>query len=236
MPQAYDYSSYGEMKMRQAAGESRWERLSRRMGVRNRYLRLVRGIDLTLPVVELGCGDGSFIRALHNFGFKHVQGVDLSPSYAMSEDCVVGDAQSFLRQQAPASVGLILALDVFEHISQPELLDLLLLAKSRLQKDGRIVFRVPNMGSPLGLINQFGDLSHRLGLNEISVRQLAFEAGLQIHSVEAEPFAYPRSLSTILGYLAWPIYRTMTKLAYAAFGQHVRILTPNLICQLTKPI
>jgi hypothetical protein len=90
------------------------------------------------------------------------------------------------------------------------------------------------MGSPLGLLNQFGDLSHRFALNEVSVRQLAFEAGLQVHAIEPEPFAYPRSLSTLLGYLAWPLYRTMAKLACAAFGQHIRIVTPNLVCQFVK--
>jgi hypothetical protein len=42
----------------------------------------------------------------------------------------------------------------------------------RLVPGGRIIFRVPNMASPLGMYNFYGDISHVTGLNKISIKQL----------------------------------------------------------------
>lgn len=234
MAEKHDYTRYGDLKASQSASSGRAVRIARMLGMAPRYLRYVRDIDTSLPAVELGCGDGSFVRALRDSGFRSVRGVDLSPSYNMPEGCEVGDAISFLQGEAPASLGLVVALDVLEHVQPEDLRSLLRLVRKCLHPNGRFLARVPNMGSPLGLINQFGDLSHRTALNEIAVRQLAFDTGLRVHSIEPEPLAYPRTLSSILGRIIWPFYRAAVKLVFAAFGIQARILTPNLVFMLAR--
>jgi len=104
----------------------------------------------------------------------------------------------------------------------------------RLMPGGIVVFRVPNMASPVALINYFGDLSHVTPLNEGSIRHLIFDSGLTMCGLYPEPFAYPRSLSTIAGIFLWPIYKFLTDSAMAAFGIHAKVLTPNLVCVLSK--
>jgi len=234
MTEKHDYARYGDLKTSQAILSPRAVRIAKLLGIGPRYLRYVRDLDKSLPAVELGCGDGSFVRALREAGFSGVRGVDLSPSYNMPEGCEVGDAISFLKKEAPASLGLVVALDVLEHLEPEDLKSLFRLVGKRLHPDGRFLARVPNMGSPFGLINQFGDLSHRTALNEISVQQLAFDTGLRILRIEPEPMAYPRTLSSILGRIIWPFYRTTTKLVFAAFGIQARILTPNLVFVLAR--
>lgn len=90
------------------------------------------------------------------------------------------------------------------------------------------------MASPLALPIYFGDLTHAIALNEVSIRQLLFESGFASHRVYASPFAYPRSVATIVGILLWPFYRLFQGFALAAFGIPGGIMTPNLICVVRK--
>lgn len=234
MPSEYDYDNYGAFKQVHA-GTSSLKALARRIGLKNRYLRFFDRTKTGGQVVEIGCGDGSFMKELRAAGFAHVQGVDLSPSYADADDVHVGDATAYLRDHAPGSIDYVVALDVFEHIPQNELRDLLRIARDRLTGDGRIIFRVPNMGSPLALLNQHGDLSHVNAFNEVSVRQIAFDVGLDVEAVHPEPLAYPRSVGAVIGLTLWPAYRTLTRMVLAAFGVRGRVLTPNLIGVLKRP-
>lgn len=230
MADYYDYAGYGAFKG--TAGASRLAGLARRLGLRDRHLRYVEHARKDLPVLEIGCGGGEFVKAMRDAGFRDVRGIDLSPTYVMTEGCEIADAAQFLDTLQPGSLGLVVALDVFEHFDRSELMALLALIKERLHEEGRLIFRVPNMASPLGLALYFGDLSHRLPMNETSVRQLAFDAGLEVVCVRKSPQAYPRSLATLLGYLAWPIYNGLTRLALASFGIRHIILTPNLIAEI----
>lgn len=232
---SHDYENYGAFKQSMTGHESRLKSLARRLGLRNRYVRFLVGVPKNGAIVELGCGDGTFMRELRNNGFADIRGVDLSPSYAGAEDVHIGDAAAFLATLPTASLDAIVALDVFEHLAQDELRALLRVSRDRLRSGGRIVFRVPNMGSPLAMANQYGDLSHVTAFNEISVCQVAFDAALDVAGIYPEPLSYPRSVRAFGGMALWPIYRFATKTVLAAFGVRQRILTPNLVAILHAP-
>lgn len=232
----FDYDNYGAFK-RSAPLRSRGIRLAHALGLKHRYLRFLKSARRDQPVVELGCGDGQFISTLLAEGFSDVRGVEPSQSYRTVVDHTLifsGYARDYLETCTIASIGTVLALDVFEHIPASDLRSLLVLIHSRLSPDGKVIFRVPNMASPLAMANYFGDLSHTTALSEIAIRQLVFDSGLTVHAIHSEPFAYPRSLSTLVGILLWPIYKVVMKLVLAAFGIQCNVLTPNLICVLTK--
>jgi SAM-dependent methyltransferase len=228
MATAFDYATYGAFKKAGSGVVATPKRLARALGLKNRYLRFMRGVDHDGTVVEIGCGGGEFMGELRAAGFTDVVGVDCSPSYS-APGVIVGDAYGFISNQRDHSLGAIVALDVLEHFEATETAALLKASARKLAADGRILVRVPNGASPLGLPNQNGDVSHRTVLTEVSIAQLAFDAGLQVRCY-AEPFAYPRSISAVAGLLMWPIYATMTRAVLAAFGQSPKVLTPNLIC------
>lgn len=227
----HDYGNYGAFKQSRAS-ESWAKGIARRLGIRNRYVRFLDGVPRDGAVLEIGCGDGSFIRELRRRGFQDVRGVELSSSYVGLEDIHIGDAGAFLATLPEGSLDAIVALDVFEHIPVGDLRNLLILAKSRIRQSGRIIARVPNMGSPLALLNQYGDISHMTALNEVSIHQIAFDADLAVEAIHAEPLSYPGSVRTLLGYILWPAYRLVTRSVLATFGVRQRILTPNLIAVL----
>jgi len=235
---AYDYLSYGSFKGSTAATPHGWlVRAARKLGLRNRYLRFVRDRPRNEPLIEIGCGNGAFMREVLDAGFERVVGLEPSPSYAPVVDpglIVRAYAQEFFDPLAQGSIGTVVALDVFEHIPAVDLSALLRCIESRLAPGGALVIRVPNLASPLSLFNFFGDLSHTTPLNEMSMRQLAHDTQFGKIRFHAEPFAYPRTLAAVFGIVIWGIYRLTTCALLAAFGVKAQVLTPNLICVLTK--
>lgn len=227
MAGTFDYSNYGSWK---GVGTVRkW-----RPNLPNRYIRFLSGLDRSQPVVELGCADGSFMNAMRRAGFADVRGIDLCPEYAGCPGVEIGDARTIIDRAGDASLGGVVALDVFEHIPQADLRALLIACRQKLTLGGQVMFRVPNAGSSLGLINQNGDMSHVNAFNEVSVRQLAFDTGLKVERIAAEPFAYPRSPAALAGIVLWPAYKGLMRAVFAAYGQRPRVITPNLICVLTR--
>jgi len=228
MAAAFNYSTYASWK-RQGEARQRW-----RPRLPNRYLRFLRGIDRSKPVIELGCADGSFMNVMRAAGFANVRGIDACVEYADCDGVEIGDASEIVTRSLDDSLGGIIALDVFEHIQLDDLRSLLSACRTKLSDGGEVVFRVPNAGTPLGLINQYGDVSHVNAFNEVSARQIAFEAGFTRVDVQPEPFAYPRSLSALAGLALWPLYAGVTRAIFAAYGQKPKVITPNLICILKK--
>jgi SAM-dependent methyltransferase len=233
----FDYSNYGAFKQSHIGTQAFFARAARKLGLRNRYVRFLKLAKKELPVVELGCGTGAFIKALLDEGFRDVKGVEPSATYhEVVDDCYITRdyAAPFLSSIPTSTLGAVVALDVFEHIPLSELQALLALIASRLVAGGFLVFRMPNMSSPLALPNQYGDLSHTTSLNEHSVRQLAFATNFRVASIHSEPFSYPRSISAVLGILIWPAFWLFYRTIMSAFGISDKILTPNMICVLVK--
>ena len=188
-------------------------------------------------ILELGCGDGSFLKDLLDDGYTNIRGVDLSTTYQYvveSELISFEYASQFVQKCPDASIDVIIALDVFEHIPYDELVNLLAIIKTRLTSKGFVIFRVPNMASPFALINYFGDVSHTTPFTELSIQQLAFNSGLRLVSVHPEPFAYPTRMSSIIRTLIWPIFKSIYVLLLAAFGINARVITPNIVCKLSN--
>ncbi len=211
--------------------------LARKIGLRHRYLRFFGTARLDAPLLEIGCGDGNFLNELIGFGFERVLGLEPSSSYVnVADDRLIVRcfANEYLEQCPAASLGTVIALDVFEHIPLPDLRVLLAMIHDRLMPGGMVLFRVPNMASPLALPNFFGDLSHVTPLSGSSIRQLVFDSNLTLAEVHAEPLAYPRSVRDVFGIGMWHVYRFILSSVLRAFGIRNQVLTPNVVCVLRK--
>jgi SAM-dependent methyltransferase len=234
----FDYGDYGAFKTSGTPPPSGWaRRVARRLGLGNRYLRFLAQASRSQPLVEIGCGDGAFLVVLSQAGFQKLRGIEPSPSYqqvAPPGSIVRGFANEYFLQVPSASVGTVVALDVFEHIPVADLRGLLALVADRLVPGGLLMFRVPNLAGGLGLFNYFGDVSHTTALNEVSLKQLAFGTSFTRVDIQPEPLAYPRTAMGLIGLLAWLPYRFFNAAVLAAFGIRAHVLTPNLVCTMTK--
>jgi SAM-dependent methyltransferase len=231
MKSKFNYRNYGAFK--NSSAQVGWPSLlAKKIGLKNRYLKYVSELPKDLLLVEIGCGDGSFLKELLMAGFNKVVGLEPSPSYnsIVDKDLVLREyAQDFFQKIPEASVGGVIAWDVFEHISYHDIQILLKLIKLALIPNGLLIVRVPNMASPFGMMNFFGDISHVSALNEHAIRQIAFETGMVLECVYAEPFSYPKNLMTLMGIVIWPVVNLTLKLSYSAFGIKVQAVTPNVI-------
>ncbi len=100
------------------------------------------------PVFDLGCGRGELLEALRHAGLE-AHGVDADP--AMVEACrrrglavVAGDALEVLRAQAPASLGAVTALHLFEHLPAGTWAGIIQAAAVALAEGGVLLVECPN--------------------------------------------------------------------------------------------
>ena len=113
-----------------------------------RYRDLVKRFDGCSPVVDIGCGRGEFLDLLVEMGVE-ATGVEIDPTLA--EQCVerghvvdVADGVRWLEGAVERSLGGIALIQVVEHMSPQEVVDLIALAQRKLRPGGRIVMETVN--------------------------------------------------------------------------------------------
>ncbi len=115
-------------------------------------------------IAELACGHGSFLQWLKERGFTSVTGVDSSAEQikfaGQVADVSEADVLEWLGRKAEGSVDVLVGIDLIEHISKDEMMDLLQRANRVLTKGGRLILRYPNGDSPLVGRNLFNDITH----------------------------------------------------------------------------
>ena len=136
--------------------------------------------DRQAEVLDLGCGQGHYVRRLLDLGFERTRGIDVSPeqvqkAHAAGLDQVsLGDYQSGLGTD---ELDVVIATDFFEHLTRFEALHALDRIKRSLRPGGMLILRVPNAASPFGGTLRYGDLTHETSFTPGSLRQLAAAAG-----------------------------------------------------------
>jgi SAM-dependent methyltransferase len=111
------------------------------------------------PVLDIGCGNAGLVEMLAARGVP-ATGVDTDPSMVAEArgrdlDVRLVDGASFLRAQAPGSLGSIIATHVVEHLQLGELVELLELAATRLAPGGLFIAETPNPTSLIVLGNSY---------------------------------------------------------------------------------
>lgn len=234
----YNYKNYGTFKNISIDYRSSWQfQIRKALKIKNRYLKFIPKDYLDKNILEIGCGDGSFLHELQNEGYKKLIGIEPSKTYKYNNNSITifhTDALSYLSKCKNKSIDAIIAFDVFEHIPFKDLVKVLHLAGNKLKPNGIIVIRTPNLASPFGLLNYFGDISHTTPLNQSSISQLVFGSVLKVKCIYKEPFAFPTLKISFISYLIWFLVECLLKTAFKAFGPSSVILTPNIIIILQR--
>jgi cyclopropane fatty-acyl-phospholipid synthase-like methyltransferase len=146
-------------------------------------------------VLELGCGNGLFLRFLRHIGARDILGIDGDPRVLAELPAELAGAVHifdfaafFASDLAQRHFDRIVLFDVLEHFSPEDAATLLTSVSRLLAKDGRIIIRVPNMASPLGMGVQYNDVTHRTAFSPGSIRQVASVAGLVPDGFRAQAY------------------------------------------------
>ncbi|MFI5107211.1 MAG: methyltransferase domain-containing protein [Terriglobales bacterium] len=197
--------------------------------------------DPQARILELGCGYGRLLLTLRRLGFHNLRGVDLSQEQVqlageLGLDCVVrGDALSFLQDAPPGEADAVFALDVLEHLSKDNLLELVAAVYRALKPGGRFVVHVPNGEAIFSGRIVYGDLTHQTAFTQTSMAQLLTIGGFEkIRCFEDQPIIHgPVSL---VRNVAWRVIRLGFKLiALVETGSGNLLLSQNLTAIAAKP-
>lgn len=146
------------------------------------YLRRDLPDDRNTAVLDIGCGFGFTLRALRATGFLNVQGIEISNDQACIARragfhvSVVSDTVAYLETHQ-GRFGLILLLDVLEHVNVQSQIDLVRAARAALQSGGRLIVTVPNANSPLASRWRYIDFTHCSSFTEHSLFFVLRNAG-----------------------------------------------------------
>jgi 2-polyprenyl-3-methyl-5-hydroxy-6-metoxy-1,4-benzoquinol methylase len=148
--------------------------------------------DRSINVLDVGCGMGFAMLAVREFGFGSVQGVDCDRGQVLAaqrnglEVELVADTVRYLSDCGPR-FGLIVCLDVIEHIPVSAQLEFVKALQGAIKSGGTMICTVPNANSTLAARWRAIDWTHTSTFTEHSLDFLLYNAGFcgnAIHEVE----------------------------------------------------
>ena len=197
--------------------------------------------DKNISILDIGCGFGSLIKLLKDNGYNNLTGIDLSESqvaiahqFGLTE-VQVNDINNFLATKENY-YDVITGIDIIEHFSKDELIDLLNIIKRSLKQDGIAIFRTPNNDAPFATIYSRGDFTHENYMNASSAEQLMLSMGFKEISVINSHILVQGFIKEFIRNIIWKLYTFRVKLLLFASGRGSKnvLLSPNMIIKVKK--
>jgi O-antigen chain-terminating methyltransferase len=148
----------------------------------NRYRDLAQHFAGSGPVMDIGCGRGEFLELLRDSGVE-ASGVELDPELAKAAsetglDVLHGDGLNVLANAPDESLGGISLIQVVEHLTPQQVLELVLLTKDKLRPGGKVVVETVNPQSLYVFAHSFYlDPTHAQPIHPAYLTFLFREAG-----------------------------------------------------------
>lgn len=134
------------------------------------------------PVFDLGCGRGELLEMLRENGVP-ADGAELYQEYAdfcqdRGLDVVCGDGIQILKRKEDNSLGGVTAMQVIEHLTQQQIMDLCVTAYRKLKKGKNLILETPNPACVSTFTNSFYmDPSHMKPIHPKTMEYLLKKAG-----------------------------------------------------------
>ncbi|MBI5289263.1 MAG: class I SAM-dependent methyltransferase [Chloroflexi bacterium] len=184
-----------------------WERLREPDALVARDLALVRSVPRARPVLDVGCGNGGFVRACLNNGMDAigVEAFDESARVASQRGVAVLQAAGETLPVTAGSFEFVRLKEVLEHVQRP----LVLASEMRrvLRPGGTFLCYVPSQWSQLYPFpaNFYDDYTHVRAFSRVGLRRLLEDAGFD--RIEVEGYTPPlRAWQRPVGALASRVF------------------------------
>lgn len=194
-------------------------------------------------ILEVGCGHGRFLSALLKRGYTDVYGIDFSSdqiAYAkeklqLSSQVEQAEAIGFLQKAAADHYDCILLLDVMEHLTVADSIDLVKQFYRVLRPQGKVIIQVPNALTPLAPYRH-GDLTHYRAYTPKTLGQTLLLGGFEaIHYFPIPPVV--KGWKSLIRSWIWKgmINPFLNFYMLVALGERMGgIYTPNLLTVAMK--
>lgn len=136
--------------------------------------------DKSCKILELGCGKGQFYYFCQDYGYEGYEGIDASrenieyikKKMGMAANVHQKDMFEFL-SECKDHYDVVVFNDVIEHLTKPEIFDVLEGVYEHLKKDGVFLIKTPNMANPyVSTAGRYIDITHEVGFTECSMKQV----------------------------------------------------------------
>jgi cyclopropane fatty-acyl-phospholipid synthase-like methyltransferase len=190
-------------------------------------------------LIEIGFGNGAFARWAIEQSAEYI-GTEINEQAlrrAKQAGWDVRHADNWARDVAPSSIDVIVAWDVFEHMSFKVICAMLKESRTLLRNGGMLIARVPSADSPFSRAIQYGDSTHCTSIGSGMVQQLAARSGLALKQVRSAAFpvvglglrsTLRRALvvlaRTVVFTFLWPVF----------YDNQRKVLSPNMTFVLRK--
>jgi SAM-dependent methyltransferase len=193
--------------------------------------------DRDASIIDLGCGSGALLFVLGRAGYRNIAGVDVSEEQiAVAQRLGIASAacatlEDFLAAQPPASVDAVLAMDIFEHLTRPQVMDVLAAVRRVIKPGGRCVAHVPNAEGIFGSTIRYGDFTHEIAFTRVSAAQVFRVAGFtEVRCFEDKPSVH--GLKSLVRRIIWDAGTFPSRLLHLAeTGAPGAILSQNMLIE-----
>ncbi len=168
--------------------------------------------DKDIKILDIGCGTGASLFTIKNMGYNNLFGIDVSEEqisiahqfgldFCKKADIFI-DKNIFENE----FFDVILLIDVLEHCTKDEIVNLLNTCHKLLKINGMLIMHVPNAEGIFGSKIRYADFTHEISFTQKSIvqllRMLNFNENIKI--IEDKPLTHSL-LSTIRLFL-WNIF------------------------------
>jgi 2-polyprenyl-3-methyl-5-hydroxy-6-metoxy-1,4-benzoquinol methylase len=133
-----------------------------------------------------------------------------------------------------SSVGVVLLMDVIEHLTRAELFDTLDEVFRILKPGGRCIAHVPNAEGLFGMRIRYGDLTHENAFTPKSAQQVFRTIGFEeVICHEDRPVAH--NLKSLVRRIIWDVFTLVPRLLLTAETGETRfVLSQNMLIVAVK--
>ena len=202
------------------------------------YLPLLKSLKNDARILEVGCGNGSFLNYLKIKGFANVRGVDMSAQY-LEQGKQMGHDNIYLGDLFEELAGnnkydLIIAIDVLEHFKRDDIMKIFHLVIKSLNFNGLFLFQVPNGHGVFSKIIYYSDFTHETLFSTDSILQTSGVVGFsEAKFSESSPRVI--GFKDMLRFVFWKGFSLIYKFIYfVETGRRGLLISQNIIVSLRK--
>jgi 2-polyprenyl-3-methyl-5-hydroxy-6-metoxy-1,4-benzoquinol methylase len=163
-----------------------------------------------ISIADLACGHGSLLYSLKRLGFHNIQGVDISQEQidiahkGGVPEAKCQDINVFLEENKDHRFDAVFLMDILEHLTNQEILDLLDKVNNSLKDNGIVVIHVPNGAGIFGMTIRYGDFTHFNAFTPKSIQQVLRACRFQqVDCFEDKPIVH--GVKSLVRFVLWQV-------------------------------
>ena len=162
--------------------------------------------------------------------------VKVAHANGLNQEIEVADIHQFLSDKT-GQFDVITGIDIIEHFSKDELVELLNIIKKSLKPGGNAIFRTHKNYAHFASVYANGDFTHENYMNASSATQLSLSLGFINVEVHASHLEVEGLSKEIIRKITWSILSLGIKLILFATARSTKnvLQTPNMIIKVQRP-